>query len=198
MPNTLIAQADTGIQHPPSTETSAVTEKSASSNPAAVFGLNGGLFIAQLINFAIVIFVLNRWVFKPLMKMMDERRKKIEVGIKEAAEAKEKLVSAESAKEGVVREAHVVARDIIDQAKTRAEEEHEKRARASKHIIEEQLKEAKTRADRETAESKRAAMKQISDLVIVAADKVANGAIDAKAHRELITEAIAELEHANT
>ncbi len=198
MSNTLLAQADTA-QAAPTTETTASTEQAGSSgNPTAIFGLHGSLFIAQLINFSIVIFVLSRWVFKPLLKAMDDRKTKIELGLKEAKEAKEKLLTAESTKKTVVREAHVVAKDIIEKAKTRAEEEHEKRIQASKKIIEDRLNDAKARAEREMLETKRSAMSQISELVVTAAEKVANGAIDAKAHRQLISDAIAELEQTSS
>ncbi len=168
-------------------------EAAGPSSPLATFGVNWMLFVAQLVNFSIVIFVLAKWVFKPLMKAMDERSAKIETGIKEAAEAKDQLASAEAKRDAVVREAHLVARDIVDKSKTKADEEHEKRVQASKQIVEEHLREAKVRAEREADEAKRAAMKSVSDIVIAAAEKVTHGTIDAEAHRTLIDEAIAEL-----
>jgi F-type H+-transporting ATPase subunit b len=174
------------------TEAAAI-EASGPASPLATFGVNWMLFAAQLVNFSIVIFVLAKWVFKPLMKTMDERKAKIETGLKEAADAKVRLASAESERERLVRGAHLVARDIVDKSKTKAEEEHEKRVQASKQIVEEHLREAKARAEREADDAKRAAMKRVSEIVIAAAEKVTNNAIDADAHRKLISEAISEL-----
>jgi len=173
--------------------TQTIEHAEAASGPAAAFGLNGGLFLAQLINFAIVLFVLQRWVFKPLMKTMDERKRKITDGLKDAAEAKEKLQAAETERDALVSGAHVVARDMLEKAKGRADEEYEKRLRETQSAIENRLKEAEARTARETDEARRAAMRDVAELVTAATDKVTGKAIDASAHRALIAEAIAEL-----
>lgn len=179
---------------PEETQTTQSTEHAeTASGPAAAFGLNGGLFLAQLVNFAIVLFVLQRWVFKPLIAAMDARRKKVEDGLKDAASAKVKLEEAEQAHASLVRDAHVVARDILEKAKVRADEEYEKRLQKTQQTIESHLKEAELRTVRDADEARQAVMRDAANLVAAAADKVTGKAIDVSAHRALIADAIAEL-----
>jgi len=198
MPHTILLALAETAQHaaPAVAEAATETAENASANPLATFGVNWTLFVAQLVNFSIVIFALAKWVFKPLMKTMDERKAKIETGLKEAADAKTQLASAEAKSEEVIRDAHVVARDIVDKSKVKAEEEHEKRVQTSKQIVEEHLRDAKARAEREAEDAQRAAMKNLTEVVIAATDRVTSDAIDAKAHRALIEEAIQELKTA--
>jgi hypothetical protein len=57
-------------------------------------GLNRDLFFAQLFNFAVVFFVMWRWVYKPLVKAMDERSATIAKGLSDAEAATKALSSS--------------------------------------------------------------------------------------------------------
>jgi len=48
-------------------------------------------FVGQLLNFTILFFLLSKFVFKPLFKMLEERRKKITDGILKEEKAEQKL-----------------------------------------------------------------------------------------------------------
>jgi F-type H+-transporting ATPase subunit b len=158
------------------------------------FGLNWKLFLAQLVNFAVIIFVLTKWVYRPLIKTMDERAKKIQDGVKNAEEAKTCLSTAKTEEERMLNEARAAGKDILDEGKKRGEAERQKRVEASKVIIEEQLKESKDRISRETETAKRQAEKDIAGLVLAAAEKVTRTVLDEKTHRKLIKDSIKELE----
>jgi len=77
------------------------------------FGLNWKLFLAQLINFSVIVFVLTKWVYRPLIKTMDARRLKIEEGVKNASLAEQKLGSAKETESKMLREARSQAQEII-------------------------------------------------------------------------------------
>jgi F-type H+-transporting ATPase subunit b len=166
----------------------------ADTSLLGTFGLDWKLFLAQLVNFSVIVFVLTKWVYKPLIKTMDERKKKIEDGVKNAETAEKKLHSAKDEEEKIINEARAAGKEILDEGKKRGETERQKRVDASKVIIEEQLKESKERITRETEAAKQRAEKDIAGLVIGAAEKVTKTVLDEKTHRKLIQDSIKELE----
>ena len=96
-------------------------EPQASSSVIETLGINGKLLLAQLINFGIVVFVMWRWVYKPLMKMMDERAKEIAGGLKNAKEAELQLSSASSEKEALLNAARAEAHAILEDGRAKSE-----------------------------------------------------------------------------
>lgn len=178
------------------TETQAHTE-APEQGILGTFGIDGQLFLAQLFNFAIVIFVLSRWVFKPLIKTMDERRQKIEKGIRHAKEAEEALGSARQTESAIILEARTHAKDIVDEAKDRGEREKQVRIEKSNEIIAQQLQESKAQAALMHDASRKEVMREAAALVMAVTEKVAPGMMDEKKHRHLITAAIEELEQSH-
>lgn len=161
------------------------------------FGLDWKLFLAQLLNFAVVVFVLTKWVYKPLIKMMDERKKKIEEGISNAALAEEKLGKAKETESSILKEARAQAQEIVVTSKEKGDAEKQRRIDASKAIIDGQLTESKDRLLLEAEEARHNVRKDISSLVMTAAEKVMNASLDDKEHRRIIDESIKELERSH-
>src|SRR5262245_13672557 len=73
------------------TATHATTGEAAGAEraggPLGALGVEWNLFVAQLVNFAIVFFVMWKYVYTPLMKTLDERTARIEKGLKDAEAA---------------------------------------------------------------------------------------------------------------
>lgn len=158
------------------------------------FGIQPGLFVAQLINFSIVVFVLTKWVFKPLLKTMDERKKTIDDGLKRSEESEKTLVEAQKTKEEIVHGAHAEAQEIVNDARDRGEMEKQKRIEASKMIIARQLEESKQQAMSEALAERQSVRSASANLIAEALEKVAPGAIDEKKQHSLIAKALEDLE----
>jgi F-type H+-transporting ATPase subunit b len=169
----------------------------AESGLLGTFGLDWKLFLAQLVNFAVVIFALTTWVYKPLIKTMDERKKKIEEGVKNAASAEAKLGKAKETESKILKEARAQAQQIVVESKEKGDAEKQRRVDASKGIVEAQLAESKERLLREAEDARSKVTKDISALVLAAAEKVTNANLDDKEHRRLIDESIKELERSH-
>lgn len=92
----------------------------AAQGPAALFGLNAKLFIAQLLNFAVVLLVLWKWAYTPLVKLLEDRSQKIEKGLADAAAAEERLNAAGKEREKVVAEARAESRRLLEATKAQA------------------------------------------------------------------------------
>ena len=168
-------------------------EPQASSSVIETLGINGKLLLAQLINFGIVVFVMWRWVYKPLMKMMDERAKEIAGGLKNAKEAELQLSSASSEKEALLNAARAEAHAILEDGRTKSEEFRKQKLVETKSEIEKIAVEAKAQMKQEREATFAALKGDIADLVALSTAKVASE-FDEKTHRSLIEKAIKQAE----
>jgi F-type H+-transporting ATPase subunit b len=173
---------------------SEATHETAETGLLGTFGIDLKLFLAQLLNFAIVVFVLSKWVFKPLLKTMEERKGIVETGLKKAEQADKALKSAKESESMIIKEARDQAKEIVDDGKTRGDYEKQTRIQKSSEIIAQQLKESKEQAVRIVGEERSKARTELAELIGSATEKVSKGAIDLSAHRKLISSAIDELE----
>jgi F-type H+-transporting ATPase subunit b len=90
------------------------------------FDLNWPSFIAQVVGFSLVAYVLWRFAFKPVLATLDERQKKIESGLQYADEMKAKLAAAHQEAQAQLKEAQAKAREIVAEAQKAAKEFAEK------------------------------------------------------------------------
>ena len=81
------------------------------------FGVEWPKFLAQLILFIVVYLVLSKFAFPPIIAMLEERRRRIEQGQKDAAEIKKQLAEAEKRYEEVLQKANSEAQKMIDEAR---------------------------------------------------------------------------------
>ena len=151
-------------------------------------GINVGLLIIQLIAFTIVFLTLNAWVYKPMLDMMETRKKKISQGLEDARVAAEARANAEKDAAKIVSDAQAEAGKVVREATERAEV-------ASKDV--------RTAAEGEAAKAREAAMAeaelergrilgdlrgQVAALAIAAANKLVGEALDEKKQRALLDE----------
>lgn len=80
-------------------------------------GFDWQVALANLVNFALVFIILNFLVFKPLKKVIADRKAKIDEGLENAHKAEAALVEASSKKEELLRDAYQESQDIITKAK---------------------------------------------------------------------------------
>jgi len=83
-------------------------------------GINWKLFLSQAVNFFILLFVLQRFVYKPLMKVMKTRSEKIKEGLDKAEEADIRLKEVDEIGKGKIKEAEEKGIEIIKATETRA------------------------------------------------------------------------------
>jgi F-type H+-transporting ATPase subunit b len=83
-------------------------------------GINLGFLIVQILAFVIILLTLNAWVYKPMLNMMDSRRKKIAQSLEDARVAAEARADAEKEAAKVLAEAQAEAGRVIREATDRA------------------------------------------------------------------------------
>jgi F-type H+-transporting ATPase subunit b len=104
-----------------------------------LFGVDWKLMLAQVVNFAIVVFVLWRFAIKPVLANMEKRNQEIEQGLKDAEQSTQKLVESDREIRKSMQASQEKAMAIIMQAKKDAEQEKhatvEKTKQEVKHLI---------------------------------------------------------------
>jgi F-type H+-transporting ATPase subunit b len=90
------------------------------------FGIRGPFLLAQIINFAIVAFLLWKFAFKPILATIDKRQHEIDAGLKYAEASEAKLRAAQQASVAQIREAQVKGQQLIAEARKAAKEFHDK------------------------------------------------------------------------
>jgi len=157
------------------------------------FGVDWPHFIAQLILFLIVYFVLNRFAFAPLLKILEERRKRIEEGQLNAEKIKKQLAEAELRYQEILRKANDDAQVMIDESRKNNEafsqREMEKAVKESATIVERARHEIASERNRMVDEVKR----EMVSLVVKTTAQVAGKVLSPEDQKRLSEEASKEL-----
>jgi len=86
-------------------------------------GIDPELLAAQLVNFTILIAILYKLLYKPMLDMFQKRKNAISRSIKEAKKIEEDLKNLKQAKESEMREARLKSKDLLNQAALAADEQ---------------------------------------------------------------------------
>src|SRR5256714_8873908 len=113
---------------------------------AETFGWNWKLFLSEVISFCIVAYLLQRFAYKPILAVLEERRRKVEEGQINAEKIKKELAEAEKRYQEIVAKANADAQKMIDEARESAA-----------HLSERKQQEAITSAEHILAKAKEAA-----------------------------------------
>ena len=156
-------------------------------------GVDGPKLIAQLINFAIVLFVLWRFAYKPVFEMLETRRKTIAESMDNAEKIKTELTETQAERDKVLAEANQKAQEMIADAKEAAKQVGEAEGQKAVKQAEEIIRKAReaTEADRDSMMAELKA--EIGRLVVDTTAKVSGKVLTAEDHQRLIDETNKEL-----
>lgn len=160
-------------------------------------GIEPVLLLTQIINFTILVVILTKFLYRPILKMLDDRKKKIEDGLLMAEKMKTKEEELDTAREKVLDHAKAEGREIIEEAKNRAKKLEE----AILIRANDEAKTIKEKAKVEAMEEKEVIMGELNNKVLSIAMAIVKtilpGILDKKAHMDLIEKKIATLEKEN-
>ena len=149
--------------------------------------------IAQAITFAVLIFVIVKFVWPPLLKAIETRQKEIADGLAAAQEGKSSLENAAKKSEVTLNEAKQKAIEIIGQAEKRASQIIEEAKSTAKTEGDRILESARSEIEQEVNRAKEGLRAQVSALAVAGAEKILRKEIDAKAHTAMLSQLAAEL-----
>ena len=158
----------------------------------AGLGINMPTLLAQIVNVVILLVVLYFVAYKPVMRMLDERSKRIKDSMAQADAIKEQAARTEQEVKKQLVVASKEGQKRIAQAVQTGEEIREKSRQGARREAEALITRARSDIQRERDEAISELRKEVADLTIAAAEKVIDRSLDKKAHRELIDKVLKE------
>jgi len=158
----------------------------------AGLGINLPTLLAQIINFAILLGLMYLVAYKPIMRMFDERSRKIRESMEQTEFIKEQAVHAEGEAEKRIEEAAKEGQEVVVRAVRTGEEVRREAQQEARQEAESLIARARMEIQRERDDAIDELRKEFADLTILAASKVIDRSLDKEAHRQLIDKVLKE------
>jgi F-type H+-transporting ATPase subunit b len=149
--------------------------------------------IVQAINFVILLFVLQRLLYKPLLAKMQERTSTIQTALDEAKAARAEAARQQEENETRLRAAYAEAAAVREQALREAAEESRKHVESAQAQARKMVEDTKAQLDAEVRRARDELRREVSDLSIAVAEKLVRRSLRDDDHRRIVSEAIAGL-----
>lgn len=149
--------------------------------------------IGQSITFFLFVLFCMKFVWPPITQALEERKKKIADGLAAAEKGQHDLELAKKRAIDVIKEGKDKAGEIIHQAERQASEIVDGAKERAKSEADRILANARSEIEQEANHVREQLRKRMGDLVVVAASKILEKEVDAKAHASLIENVAREL-----
>jgi F-type H+-transporting ATPase subunit b len=158
----------------------------------AGLGIQWPALIFQLIAFLMLVAILWRYAYRPVLNILDQRAARIRESMEQADRIERQLAETEQRNQEILAEARREAQTIMAQAREVADA-HVAQARETAHQeAEKQLQQSLAQLHAEEERVKTELRQQAADLVILAASKVVRRELDPQKHYDLIDETLRE------
>ena len=153
------------------------------------FGWNLPGFLSQVVSFVIVALLLKQFAYKPIQKVLEERRQQIAAGLQNAEKIKQQLAEAEQRHAEILAKANAQAQKMIDEARESsgriAERKQQEAVAAAEQILAKAREASAIEHERTMAELKR----ELGRLVVNTTAKVTGKVLTSDDQRRLQEEA---------
>ena len=157
------------------------------------FGVEWRLLVSQALSFAIVTTALYFFAFKPVMAMSDKRKAEIEKGLKDAAEARERLASAQAEADRKTAEAAIEATKTLERAREEAKLAVERAAAEATEKVAEIRRNAEAQIEKDRQQMRDNLKAELCTLVVKAAENAVNGILTPEQRAKLAENAADKL-----
>ncbi len=146
----------------------------------------------NVINFFIMLWLLNRFLYQPIMKLFNERRERIREGLAEADRVREAAAAERATLEAQIAEERRTSQERLREAVARSEEAAKRRLEEANAQADQILAQARTEAEQTRQQALVGLQGNIADLALAAAGKVLGEGIDESRHRSLVDRFLSE------
>ncbi len=153
-----------------------------------------GLMIWTVLCFLATFFVLKRFAFGPIQKIIDERRQRIREALQEADNARAEARKMLDEHRAMMAEARGKAEEILVEARKVAEAQKKRLRDELEADRQRRLEETTRQIEAETVRALELIRAEVADLTVIATQKVTGKVLDQADHKRLIDEAIGELD----
>jgi F-type H+-transporting ATPase subunit b len=175
-----------GLQH-------LVATFAASSEGSSGLVFNGFWILIAALNFVFFLLILQQFAFGPIGRMLEERKRRIEQGLKDADQARLEREAATDERQQVLAEARREANEIVARAQKTADDVRTQELSATRSEIERLHTQATAEIEAERQRALGQVRSQIADLALQAAGKVVGETRTAARERRLVEEFLSGL-----
>jgi F-type H+-transporting ATPase subunit b len=159
-----------------------------------IFGLNGILIIAQIVNFLVILYILKRFLYKPLFSVLEKRQQLAKEAVEKADESSKALEDAQEKEKEIIRKAQETAAQIIADAKEQSADMIKKAEENTKKQTDKMLADAKTQIEQETQHAQSQLNKYVAKLSVDLLKKSLANVFTEKEQSEIIERAVKEIQ----
>jgi F-type H+-transporting ATPase subunit b len=149
--------------------------------------------LVQMVVFALLVFAVMKWVWPPILNVMEERSRKIAEGLAAADKGEQELADARGKADAIVREARERAKEIIDHGQHRATEMIEEAKGAASAEAARLVAAAQQQIQLDTARARESLRREVAGIAVRAASKLLAREIDARKHADLLDQLAAQI-----
>ncbi len=151
-----------------------------------MFDINPGLGIWTFIVFILLVILLGRVAWKPLIKALQDREEGIRDALESASKARAEAAALLRENEQNIARAEEEYQKTIRAAKLEAEKMKEELLAKAQQQANRQLQQAKEEIQRDVEAAKQQLRSEVADLAIKAAEKILEESIDKEKHKQLV------------
>ena len=159
----------------------------------AALGIDWKILVAQLVNFLIVYFLLSKFAFKPLMKVLEERRKKVSEGLETAQKIEQQKVEMDKKVNAALSKAREEAHAMVSQTQSALKEERNKQRAETEEAAAKMVADTKAQIAAMKKETKAELTREIGLLVIKATERIIEQDIPTETKKKVDAEIISRV-----
>jgi F-type H+-transporting ATPase subunit b len=170
-----------------------VTSAAASEGESGFINLDKSLLI-QAVNFGLLLLILGKFLYKPLLAKMDERTQAIKKSLEEAQAARAEAERERESHAARIQAAHVEAQAIRDTALKEAAEEQRRLVEAARAEAARIVERARAELAQDVRQARQELRREVSDLAITVAERLVRKSLSDADHRRIVEDEITRLE----
>lgn len=156
-------------------------------------GLDAALLISQIVNFVLLMLLLRKFAYTPVLNILQKRADMIEKSLKDAKRIEEELKNAEETKVAEIQKAKEEAQKIIKEAYGAAQANSEKSIEETRKKTQDIVSKAKAEIQEEKERSVKEAEREIGELAIRIAEKIIKKNLDNETQKKLAEETLSKI-----
>lgn len=179
-----------------------IAHAAESAEPASggigAIGLNLPALLFQILNFAVLLWLLKRFAYKPIIGILENRRLMIAESERTARELETAKTQLKTAEAAIMKQAQVEASRIMAESKKQAAEMMKAADARAQEQTERTIAQTKVKIEQAQTEMRAALKNEVLDLVALATEKIIGTKLDAQKDEVLIQNAISGAEQSQS
>jgi F-type H+-transporting ATPase subunit b len=161
------------------------------------FGFDPVMLAAQIVNFLIILYLLKRFLYKPVLEMLKKRVDTITEGLKQAEESRLTLEKTLEEEKKILAKAQESAKQIINEAKLQAIESAREIEENAKQQTEKMILEVRAQMNQEALETERKLLEKVSGLAADMLTKSLSGMFGEREQKQITEKALKQIKKIN-